>query len=154
MRMRTTGIGMLFAGLLISAAASAGPVGSQPTATTTKATTKATTAKATKPGHPPGLGPILARAQKGNVKDALVLGELYQYGFGLPDHNVPALAWYLVAAHAGNATAASRAQALAHVMPAAEVAKAHAQAAQWTQPRPVARHESPVTPLRGSAARP
>jgi TPR repeat protein len=66
---------------------------------------------------PAGLRHIRAEAQGGNVAMQLQLGELYQYGIGLHDHDVPALAWYLVAAHAGNHEARARARVLAKTMP-------------------------------------
>lgn len=73
-----------------------------------------------------GLRPIEIRAEKGDATAQLVLGELYQYGFGLANHKVPALTWYLVSAHEGNAEAKARAAALAARMAPADVGQARA----------------------------
>ena len=103
-------------------------------------------ALAAAPPAPAGLAPILVQAEKGNVQDQLVLGELYQYGFGLPDHNVPALAWYLIAARAGDAHARSRASLLEHTMSKAEIARARARAARLGPITPVSNPTPPPPP--------
>lgn len=73
-----------------------------------------------------GLRHIRAGALAGNAALQLQLGELYQYGFGLHNRDVPALAWYLVAAHSGAAGANARAKALEHTMTPASRAEARA----------------------------
>lgn len=55
---------------------------------------------------------VRAAAQAGNAEAQLELGELYEFGFGLKDNAVPALAWYLAASRAGNERATERASVL------------------------------------------
>lgn len=99
-----------------------------------------------------GLRHIRAAAEQGDPAMQLQLGELYQYGFGVKDHDVPALMWYLVAAHAGSAEAARRAAALAAAMPPAAVAQARARSA--TLIRKLDRHRSGIAPLQSPAPTP
>lgn len=87
-----------------------------------------------------GLRHIRAGALAGNAALQLQLGELYQYGFGLHDRDVPALAWYLVAAHSGAAGANARAKALERTMTAA--ARAEARAKSKTLLRQIGAHRS------------
>ena len=44
----------------------------------------------------------------GNVEAQLEMGILYEFGFHMPDHEVEALAWYLLAAENGSRRAAER----------------------------------------------
>ncbi|MHB1950358.1 MAG: hypothetical protein ACYCQK_02650 [Acidiferrobacteraceae bacterium] len=76
-------------------------------------------------GASAGLRQIRTGALGGNAAMQLQLGELYQYGFGLHDHDIPALAWYLVAAHSRAPGAKARAEALARTMGPAARAAAH-----------------------------
>lgn len=67
-------------------------------------------------------------AEQGDAEMQLELGVLYQYGFGLKQNQVPALAWYMVAAAEGNARAAARRDALKATLTAKQVADAERQA--------------------------
>jgi uncharacterized protein len=44
----------------------------------------------------------------GNVEAQVEMGILYEFGFHMPDHEVEALAWYLLAAENGSRRAAER----------------------------------------------
>ncbi len=55
-----------------------------------------------------GLDEIRAGADKGDAEAQVELGVLYEFGFGMPNNEVVALAWYLLAAEQGNARATTR----------------------------------------------
>lgn len=63
---------------------------------------------------------VRAAAHAGNVEAQLELGELYEFGFGLKENAVPALAWYLAASRGGNARASQRASVLTPKLTAAQ----------------------------------
>lgn len=69
-------------------------------------------------------------AQRGRPNAELKLGELYQYGVGLPDHLVHALAWYDRAA-----SRSPRAAVLAKRVAARLNDKQRQQAAAFARPR-------------------
>lgn len=71
-----------------------------------------------------GLEALRAAATRGDVEAQLELGILYEYGFRQPDHLVPALAWYLRAAEAGQGEAAKRRDALTAKLKPAEAEQA------------------------------
>ncbi|MHB8414794.1 MAG: hypothetical protein ACYDB1_05325 [Acidiferrobacteraceae bacterium] len=96
---------------------------------------------------PAGLRHIRAEAQGGNAAMQLQLGELYQYGVGLHDRDVPALAWYLVAAHAGNHEARVRASALAKTMSPQARAAARAKSAALLRGIKIKGQTASVSPL-------
>ncbi|MHB1587240.1 MAG: hypothetical protein ACYCRH_10730 [Acidiferrobacteraceae bacterium] len=95
-----------------------------------------------------GLRHIRAGALAGNAALQLQLGELYQYGSGLHNRDVPALAWYLVAAHSGAAGANARAKALEHTMTPAARAAAHAKSEALLQRIGAPRPAPAVPPLQ------
>ena len=66
-------------------------------------------------------------AEQGDAEMQLELGVLYEYGYGLKENAVPALAWYMIAADQGNGRAAQRRDALKQRMSAAEIAQAERQ---------------------------
>ncbi len=80
----------------------------------------------------PGLvwaGPqeVRAAAEKGSPEMQLELGELYEFGFGLKQNYVPALAWYTLAAEQGNEKAVKRRDALRARMTPEQIEQAQAQ---------------------------
>lgn len=85
-------------------------------------------------------------AQAGNVEAQLELGELYEFGFTMPQNAVPAYAWYSIAADRGNAKAAQRRDLLKSKMSSAELAEGERQRAALsptisTSPAPLAAPE-------------
>lgn len=73
---------------------------------------------------PQGLETLRALAGRGNVEAQVELGILYEYGFQHADHLVPALAWYMRAAEAGQGDAIKRRDALMAKLKPAEVEQA------------------------------
>lgn len=55
---------------------------------------------------------VLAAAKRGDAEAQLEMGILFEYGYQLKDNEVPALAWYMLAADQGIAKAASHRDAL------------------------------------------
>ncbi len=86
-------------------------------------------------------------AEAGDAEAQLELGVLYEYGFGLPKNEVPALAWYALAAEQGHAKAAARRDTLRARLQPAEVEQASALMAQWrvAKPQPAADAPAPTT---------
>lgn len=84
-----------------------------------------------------GLEDVRAAAERGDPDMQFELGELYEFGFRLQDHLVPALAWYIVAAEQGHPKAAARRDALKGRLNAAQVAEAQRQSAKLPR-RPAA----------------
>lgn len=80
------------------------------------------------PAHA-GLEEIRAAAERGDAKRQFELGELYEFGFGMPQSRVPALAWYIVAADAGHTVAAQRRDMLKQQLTQDQVAAAEREAA-------------------------
>jgi localization factor PodJL len=99
---------------------------------------------------PKNLENLRAQAQAGDVAAQLELGILYEYGFGMPEHMVPALAWYLRAADNGDAKAAKRRDELKAKLQPAEVDEARKQAAEFAAKEPK-RAQAP-SPESASAA--
>lgn len=106
-----------------------------------------------------GLDDIRRGAEQGDAQMQLELGELYEYGFGLPQNLVPALTWYILAAEQGNAQAAKRRERLQGRLTRAQVEEAERSAAGLRKqpvPAPVqtpAPGNSPSdTPNAGSGA--
>lgn len=77
-----------------------------------------------------GLDEVRAAAERGDPVMQFELGELYEFGFRLPDNLVPALALYIAAADQGHAAAAQRRDALKARLSAAQVAEAMRQSAK------------------------
>ena len=59
-------------------------------------------------GEDMGFGDVERHARGGNVEAQLEVGILYEFGFGMKNNLVPALAWYLLAADQGNPQAIER----------------------------------------------
>ena len=81
----------------------------------------------------PGLvwaGPEEVRqaALAGDAEMQFELGELYEFGFGLKQNHIPALAWYMLAAEQGNQKAIKRRDALKNRMTPQEIEEAQNQA--------------------------
>ena len=76
-----------------------------------------------------GLEDIRAAAERGDAKRQFELGELYEFGFGMQQNRVPALAWYIVAADAGHTVAAQRRDYLRQQLTQDQVAAAEREAA-------------------------
>lgn len=67
---------------------------------------------------------VLRAAQGGDAEAQLEMGILYEFGFYMPEHNVPALAWYILAAKQGNEKAVKRRDLLMSRMTQSEVEQA------------------------------
>ena len=97
-----------------------------------------------------GLEQLRTAAERGDSESMLELGILYEFGFRMQDHNAPALAWYRLAAEAGNPKAGARHDALKGKMSAKdvdEVNKLYAEyAASVRKPAPSA-DTTPVSPV-------
>ena len=102
------------------------------------------------------LDSLRAAAQTGDANAQLELGQLYEFGFGLKENAVPAMAWYLAASRAGNERAAQRAAALKPKLSASQQAEAERMshefvtAAQATTPA----QSTPAPPMPGESAAP
>lgn len=73
------------------------------------------------------LDQLRGAAQSGNVEAQLELGELYEFGFAMPQNAVPAYLWYSIAAARGNTKAAQRRDLIKSKMSAAELSEAERQ---------------------------
>jgi hypothetical protein len=103
--------------------------------------------------EPPGLAALRAQAESGSAEAQLDLGILYEFGFRLRDHMVPALAWYMRAADSGNADAAKRRDALAARLKPNEVEEAKRMAAELAAKQPQAAPAA-AAPLAPAAPEP
>lgn len=74
---------------------------------------------------PTGLENLRKGAESGDAEAMLELGILYEFGYRMPDNKAPALAWYRLAAEAGNSKAAIRQEALRPSMSPKEVEDAN-----------------------------
>jgi len=74
---------------------------------------------------PAGLAEMRSAAERGDPEAMLDLAILYEFGFRLKDHNAPALAWYRLAADAGNAKASARHDALKAKVGSKEIEEAN-----------------------------
>lgn len=70
---------------------------------------------------------VLQAAQNGDVQAQLEMGILYEYGFPAAQSNVNALAWYLLAAEAGDPKAIKRRDRLVNKMAREEIEQARQQ---------------------------
>lgn len=92
---------------------------------------------------------IRQAALRGDVQKQVELAVLYQYGFGLEKNEVPALAWYMIAAEQGDAVAVQRRDALRAAMAPAAVEAATREIAVLRQQMSV-----PASPPSANAAPP
>jgi TPR repeat protein len=99
---------------------------------------------------PAGLENLRKDAGTGDAEAMLELGILYEFGFQMPDNKPPALAWYRLAAEAGNAKAAARGEAVRASMSPAEVEQANKlygeYAAGVRRPAPAQEPAAPAEP--------
>lgn len=86
---------------------------------------------------------VLLAAQNGDVQAQLEMGVLYEYGFPAAQSNVTALAWYLLAAEAGDTNATKRRNRLVSKMAGEKIEQARQQSLTLRR-RDTA---PPVTPL-------
>ncbi|MFQ5994654.1 MAG: hypothetical protein ACE5K1_06130 [Acidiferrobacterales bacterium] len=73
---------------------------------------------------------VLQAAKAGNPEAQLEMGILYEFGFFLEDNQVPALAWYMLAAEQGNQKATQRRDTLMSRMSQAQIDQARTHSAQ------------------------
>jgi TPR repeat protein len=69
-------------------------------------------------------------AQRGDQEAQLEMGILYEYGFFMSGHTIPALAWYMLSAEQGNEKAAKRRDLLMSRMSQGEIDQARSQSSQ------------------------
>jgi TPR repeat protein len=73
---------------------------------------------------------VRGAAQRGDQEAQLEMGILYEFGFFMPDHTIPALAWYMLSAEQGNQKAISRRDLLISRMNQSEIDQARSQSSQ------------------------
>jgi uncharacterized protein len=73
---------------------------------------------------------VLQAAQGGDQEAQLEMGILYEFGFFMPDHTIPALAWYMLSAEQGNQKAVQRRDLLMSRMSQSEIDQARSQSNQ------------------------
>lgn len=73
---------------------------------------------------------VLRAAQSGDPEAQLEMGILYEFGFYMEGNNIPALAWYMLAAKQGNDKAVKRRDLLMSRMSQNEIDQARQQSAQ------------------------
>lgn len=92
-------------------------------------------------------------AQAGDANAQLELGQLYEFGFGLKENAVPAMAWYLTASRNGNARAGERAAVLKPKLSAAQQQEAERLSREWAPTtRPMA--ATPAAPAAPASPAP
>jgi len=75
-----------------------------------------------------GAQEVRQAAEAGDVEMQFELGELYEFGFGLKQNYIPALAWYILAAERGHEKAMKRRDALKNRMTPPQIEEAQNQA--------------------------
>ncbi len=85
-----------------------------------------------------GLTDITAAAQRGDAEAQHELGILYEFGYGMANNQIAALAWYNVAAQQGHAKAAVRRDILKARMPQSDIDKAGGMSARLLAKQPAA----------------
>lgn len=91
-------------------------------------------------------------AQAGDANAQLELGQLYEFGFGLKENAVPAMAWYLTASRNGNARAGERAAVLKPKLSEAQQQEAERLSREWAPTtRPTA--TAPAAPASPAPAK-
>lgn len=103
-----------------------------------------------------GLEQLRKTAESGSADAMLELGILYEFGFRMPDNKAPALAWYRLAAEAGNAKAGARQDALKGGMSGKEIEDANKLYVELaaTVKRPAPRLETSPPPASSSSDAP
>jgi TPR repeat protein len=104
---------------------------------------------------PAGLENLRKTAESGDAEAMLELGILYEFGYRMPDNKAPALAWYRLAAEAGNPKASGRAEAIRAGMSPAEIEQANKLYTEYgasvRRPAPAATTPSPSEPTEPAA---
>jgi len=85
-----------------------------------------------------GLKEIREAAQRGDAEAQLELGILYEFGYGMANNQIAALAWYSLAARQGHLKAATRADLLKKRLPPADIDKADSLSAKLLGKKPAA----------------
>ena len=85
-----------------------------------------------------GLTDITNDAQRGDAEAQHELGILYEFGYGMANNQIAALAWYSVAAQQGHAKAAERRDILKARMPQSDVDKAGGMSTRLLAKQPAA----------------
>jgi TPR repeat protein len=85
-----------------------------------------------------GLTEIREAARQGDAEAQLELGILYEFGYGMANSQIAALAWYSLAARQGHPKAAARADLLKKRLPPGDVAKADSMSAKLLGKQPAA----------------
>src|SRR5258705_8816858 len=75
-----------------------------------------------------GAQEVRQAAEAGDAEMQFELGELYEFGFGMAQNHIPALAWYILAAEQGNQKAVKRRDALKSRMTPQQIEEAQNQA--------------------------
>ncbi len=83
-----------------------------------------------------GLTEISAAARQGDAEAQLELGILYEFGYGMADNQIAALAWYILAAQQGHAKAAVRRDILKKRLPQSDIDKAGGMSARLLGNKP------------------
>lgn len=99
-----------------------------------------------------GLDEVRAAAESGDAEKQLELGELYEFGFGMPGNLVPALVWYTASAEQGNPNAQARRDLVKARMTPQQIAEAERQsrsiakkaASTTTDSHPAGTREAPA----------
>ncbi len=78
------------------------------------------------------LGPqdVRAAAEAGNAEAQLEMGILYEFGFNMEGNEIPALAWYMLAAKQGNQKAVQRRDILMSRMTQPQIEQAQQESTQ------------------------
>ncbi|OGI38168.1 MAG: hypothetical protein A2V91_04775 [Candidatus Muproteobacteria bacterium RBG_16_64_10] len=85
-----------------------------------------------------GLKEIREAAQRGDAEAQLELGILYEFGYGMTNNQIAALAWYNLAAKQGQQQAAARVDLLKKRLPPGDVEKADSMSARLLGKKPAA----------------
>lgn len=85
-----------------------------------------------------GLKEIREAAQQGDAEAQLELGILYEFGYGMANNKIAALAWYRLAAQQGHQKAAARVDLLKKHLPPGDVDKADSMSAKLLGKQPPA----------------
>lgn len=85
-----------------------------------------------------GYSEITAAAQRGDAEAQHELGILYEFGYGMANNQIAALAWYNVAAQQGHAKAAARRDLLKARLPQADIDKANGMSTRLLAKQPAA----------------
>src|SRR5712692_6780894 len=84
-------------------------------------------------------------ASMGDAEMQFELGELYEFGFGLKQNYIPALAWYILASEQGNQKAIKRRDALKGRMTPQQIEEAQNQAQLLRKQAPSSAPDAPTT---------